>query len=138
MTKIKTKNSININFHIQQTSFNTKNKTKTNINTQTTNTHNNLNPNLTLTLFNKKHPKIYPIFTITTKNFQTLQTTQNNKIFISPTTLTLTQNLHKNYIQIKNPNNKILLSNFITTLKFPKFTYKIIIQYKINYKKLTS
>lgn len=138
MAEVGTGNSVDVNFRVQQTSFDAKGEAGANINTQTADAHDNLDPSLTLALFSEKHPEMCPIFTVTTENFQALQAAQNDGIFISPTTLTLAQGLHESYVQIKNPSDRVLLSDFVTALGFPEFAYEIIVQCRINYEELTS
>lgn len=138
MAEVGTGNSVDVNFRVQQTSFDAKGEAGTNINTQTADAHDNLDPSLTLALFSEKHPEMCPIFTVTTENFQALQAAQNDGIFISPTTLTLVQGLHESYVQIKNPSDRMLLSDFVTALGFPEFAYEVIVQCRINYEELTS
>ena len=138
MAEVGTGNSVDVNFRVLQTSFDAKGEAGANINTQTADVHDNLDPSLTLALFSEKHPEMCPIFTVTTENFQALQAAQNDGIFISPTTLTLAQGLHESYVQIKNPSNRLLLSDFVTALGFPEFAYEIIVQCRINYEELTS
>ena len=132
-----TGNSVDVNFRVQQTSFDAKGEDGANINTLTADAHDNLDPSLTLALFSEKHPEMCPIFTVTTENFQALQAAQNDGIFISPTTLTLVQGLHESY-EIKNPSDRMLLSDFVTALGFPEFAYEVIVQCRINYEELTS
>lgn len=138
MAEVGTGNSVDVNFRVLQTSFDAKGETGANINTQTADVHDNLDPSLTLALFSEKHPEMCPIFTVTTENFQALQAAQNDGIFISPTTLTLAQGLHESYVQIKNPSDRVLLSDFVTALGFPEFAYEIIVQCRMNYEELTS
>ena len=133
-----TGNSVDVNFRVQQTSFDAKGEDGANINTLTADAHDNLDPSLTLALFSEKHPEMCPIFTVTAENFQALQTAQNDGIFISPTTLTLVQGLHESYFQIKNPSDRMLLSDFVTALGFPEFVYEVIVQCRINYEELAS
>lgn len=132
-----TGNSVDVNFRVQQTSFDAKGEDGANINTLTADAHDNLDPSLTLALFSEKHPEMCPIFTVTAENFQALQAAQNDGIFISPTTLTLVQGLHESY-EIKNPSDRMLLSDFVTALGFPEFAYEVIVQCRINYEELTS
>ena len=132
-----TGNSVDVNFRVQQTSFDAKGEDGANINTLTADAHDNLDPSLTLALFSEKHPEMCPIFTVTTENFQALQAAQNDGIFISPTTLTLVQGLHESY-EIKNPSDRMLLSDFVTALGFPEFAYEVIVQCRINYEELAS
>ena len=132
-----TGNSVDVNFRVQQTSFGAKGEDGANINTLTADAHDNLDPSLTLALFSEKHPEMCPIFTVTAENFQALQAAQNDGIFISPTTLTLVQGLHESY-EIKNPSDRMLLSDFVTALGFPEFAYEVIVQCRINYEELTS
>lgn len=138
MAEVGTGNSVDVNFRVLQTSFDAKGEAGANINTQTADAHDNLDPSLTLALFSEKHPEMCPIFTVTTENFQALQAAQNDGIFISPTTLTLAQGLHESYVQIKNPSDRVLLSDFVTALGFPEFAYEIIVQCRMNYEELTS
>ena len=137
MAEVGTGNTVDVNFRVQQTSFDAKGEAGANINTQTADAHDNLDPSLTLALFSEKHPEMCPIFTVTTENFQALQAAQNDGIFISPTTLTLVQGLHESY-EIKNPSDRMLLSDFVTALGFPEFAYEVIVQCRINYEELTS
>ena len=137
MAEVGTGNSVDVNFRVQQTSFDAKGEAGANINTQTADAHDNLDPSLTLALFSEKHPEMCPIFTVTAENFQALQAAQNDGIFISPTTLTLVQGLHESY-EIKNPSDRMLLSDFVTALGFPEFAYEVIVQCRINYEELTS
>ena len=137
MAEVGTGNSVDVNFRVQQTSFDAKGEAGANINTQTADAHDNLDPSLTLALFSEKHPEMCPIFTVTTENFQALQAAQNDGIFISPTTLTLVQGLHESY-EIKNPSDRMLLSDFVTALGFPEFAYEVIVQCRINYEELAS
>ena len=132
-----TGNSVDVNFRVQQTSFDAKGEDGANINTLTADAHDNLDPSLTLALFSEKHPEMCPIFTVTAENFQALQAAQNDGIFISPTTLTLVQGLHESY-EIKNPSDRMLLSDFVTALGFPEFAYEVIVQCRINYEELAS
>ena len=138
MAEVGTGNSVDVNFRVQKTSFDAKGEAGANINMQTADSHDNLDPSLTLALFSEKHPEMCPIFTVTTENFQALQTAQNDGIFISPTTLTLVQGLHESYFQIKNPSDRMVLSDFVTALGFPEFAYEVIVQCRINYEELTS
>ena len=138
MAEVGTGNSVDVNFCVLQTSFDAKGEAGANINTQTADAHDNLDPSLTLALFSEKHLEMCPIFTVTTENFQALQAAQNDGIFISPTTLTLAQGLHESYVQIKNPSDRVLLSDFVTALGFPEFAYEIVVQCRINYEELTS
>ena len=137
MAEVGTGNSVDVNFRVQQTSFDAKGEAGANINTQTADAHDNLDPSLTLALFSEKHPEMCPIFTVTAENFQALQAAQNDGIFISPTTLTLVQGLHESY-EIKNPSDRMLLSDFVTALGFPEFAYEVIVQCRINYEELAS
>ena len=137
MAEVGTGNTVDVNFRVQQTSFDAKGEAGANINTQTADAHDNLDPSLTLALFSEKHPEMCPIFTVTAENFQALQAAQNDGIFISPTTLTLVQGLHESY-EIKNPSDRMLLSDFVTALGFPEFAYEVIVQCRINYEELTS
>ena len=137
MAEVGMGNSVDVNFRVQKTSFDAKGEAGANINMQTADAHDNLDPSLTLALFSEKHPEMCPIFTVTAENFQALQAAQNDGIFISPTTLTLVQGLHESY-EIKNPSDRMLLSDFVTALGFPEFAYEVIVQCRINYEELTS
>ena len=134
MAEVTTGNSVDDNIRVEQPSFDAEGQTGADRNAE----DKNLDPSSTLALFSEKHPEMSPTFTLITNRCQAIKAAQSDGIFISRTTFTLVQGLHESYIQNKNPNDRFLLSDFVTALGFPEFAYKVIVQCRINYEELTS